>query len=386
MGVYTITVSANNGVGAAVTQTFTLTVSTGADLAVSIAASTSSLLAGTSILYTVVVTNNGPSPAENVTLGLSLVNEPLTTVFQQQIGGPAFTLSMTSTQVADVGGALAAGQTATFQITTLVNADTANGVVLPTTAVVSSPTYDPAPANNSATSSVAVVNAGVVMAPDPFNTALTDLICGTSYASSDSIVVNPASGGAVSVLFNGKSLGTFHPTGRIVMYSGVGNDSLSVNSAITLPAFLYAGSGNDSLTGGSGPNMLVGGSGRDVLTGGSGYNVEIAGTGASRLSAAANSSSLMIGGTLIYDHLEAALESILQEWSSPGVSLSQRVAALESGADSVAINSSTLNLSSVADQLFGASSELDWFLSAPGTNGKTGPTGVLNASSGSIVN
>ena len=82
---------------------------------------------------------------------------------------------------------------------------------------------------------------------------------------------------------DGKSYGTFAVTGRIVAYAGAGNDTIVVNSAITLPAFLYAGSGTDELVGGSGNNVLVGGGGADTLIGGTGHNILIAGTGASKL-------------------------------------------------------------------------------------------------------
>jgi Ca2+-binding RTX toxin-like protein len=292
--------------------------------------------------------------------------------------------------VADTLSSLAAGASATFQIVVLVSADTANGAQVSTAATVTSPTFDAVPANNTATNVVAVVNAGAVMFADPFNPALTDLIVGTSYASNDSVVVNSASGGAVSVTYDGKSVGTFHPTGRIVMYSGTGNDALTVSQSVDLPKFLYAGSGNDTLTGGGGDNVLVGGSGRDVLIGGPGRNIEIAGSGESRLSYVAGSSaggSLMIGGTLSYDHNEAALEAIMQEWSSTTIPFATRVAALKSGVDGVVLNSSTVTLSVAADQLFGSSVDQDWFLSVSGSKtGSLGPTGVLNASSGSQIN
>jgi glucose/arabinose dehydrogenase len=48
-----------------------------------------------------------------------------------------------------------------------------------------------------------------------------------------------------------------------------GNDSISVNSSITLPATLKGGLGDDTLTGGGGDNVLIGGIGNDSLVGGS---------------------------------------------------------------------------------------------------------------------
>ena len=150
---------------------------------------------------------------------------------------------------------------------------------------------------------------------DPFNHALTDLIVGTSVYGNDSAVVNPAAGGNVSVTLNGRALGTFHPTGRIIMYAGMGNDALTVSQSIGLSAFLYAGNGNDTLNGGGGDNVLVGGPGHDSLNGGPARNVDIAGSGLARVTNAAgpNGGSLVIGGATAFDHDETALEALVQE-------------------------------------------------------------------------
>ena len=69
---------------------------------------------------------------------------------------------------------------------------------------------------------------------------------------------------------------------RILAIGGKGNDSITIdetNGAITIPAILIGGNGNDTLTGGSGNDILIGGNGNDVLSGGAGNDRIIGGNG-----------------------------------------------------------------------------------------------------------
>jgi Ca2+-binding RTX toxin-like protein len=58
---------------------------------------------------------------------------------------------------------------------------------------------------------------------------------------------------------------------------GGGSDSISVSSAITLPATLGGNGGSDTLVGGGGDNVLIGGGGSDSLVGGAGTNLLVPG-------------------------------------------------------------------------------------------------------------
>jgi Ca2+-binding RTX toxin-like protein len=132
----------------------------------------------------------------------------------------------------------------------------------------------------------------------------------------DAILVNPGTAaGDVSVQMNGTMLGTFHPTGRIIIHGAAGNDYISVSSQITVPAWLYGDDGNDILVGGGGPNLLFGGTGNDTLYGGKGRNILIGGTGSDMLMGGAGD-GLLIGGTTAYDTNDLALLSIMNEWNS----------------------------------------------------------------------
>ncbi len=60
---------------------------------------------------------------------------------------------------------------------------------------------------------------------------------------------------------------------------GVGNDTVSIDSAITVPATLIGGAGNDTLTGGSGDDQIQGNDGNDTLSGGAGIDTLDGGAG-----------------------------------------------------------------------------------------------------------
>lgn len=104
-----------------------------ADLAVSIVADTATAPAGGPVAYTVTVTNNGGSPAQNVVVSANAT----TTTF----------------------ASMPAGAVETFTFTALIGCDVPNGALFATTASVTSDTADPVPANNSAAASVVVTNA-----------------------------------------------------------------------------------------------------------------------------------------------------------------------------------------------------------------------------------
>jgi large repetitive protein len=337
------------------------------DLAVALTAS-SSTLPGGSIVYTVTVTNNGPSAAQNVTLSDTL---PTTTTFgvQRQTSGAAFTLSNSGNAVSDTIASLASGATASFTIMADIPVATAVATISDT-ASVSSTSTESNSANNTATASTTMTTTGVMLVTDPNVPTETDLVVAGT-AGADNISFASAGAGKVSVTMDGKSYGTFAVTGRIVAYAGAtGNDEIVVSSAITLPAFLYAGSGNDELVGGSGNNVLVGGGGADTLIGGTGHNILIAGTGPSKLystqlgvAASVNGGSILIAGSTSYDHNDSALSAIMAEWGSSD-SYATRVAKISNGSlpGGVALNTSTIVASKAVDELF-ASTGYDWFWS-----------------------
>jgi hypothetical protein len=105
----------------------------------------------------------------------------------------------------------------------------------------------------------------------------------TGTAGPDRISIVPTKvPGTVRVVFNGKVLGSFGPVTAIEVHSAAGNDTVTVDPRITLPATLDGGAGNDRLQAGFAPTVLRGSAGNDELVGVRGRDVFDAGSGRDR--------------------------------------------------------------------------------------------------------
>ena len=137
-------------------DTETTTVSGSADLVVTKTDSPDPVTAGEDITYTIVVTNNGPSDAQNVTL-TDLLPAGTTFVSATQTSGPAFNLDATVPGTLTATRAtFAASASATFTVVATVSPATPNGATITNVANVTSTTSDPMPANNTATETTKV--------------------------------------------------------------------------------------------------------------------------------------------------------------------------------------------------------------------------------------
>lgn len=101
-------------------------------------------------------------------------------------------------------------------------------------------------------------------------------ITGTS--GNDTISVS-SDGTNLNVTANGTNLASDPLSGLIglQMNGQGGDDSITVDSSVTLPTTLKGGSGDDTLSGGGGDNVLIGGVGNDSLMGGAGENLLVPG-------------------------------------------------------------------------------------------------------------
>lgn len=137
-------------------------------------------------------------------------------------------------------------------------------------------------------------------------------------------------------------------------------DTIRGNSAANL---IFGVGGNDSLYGGSGNDILIGGQGNDQLDGGPGNDLLIGGQGRDWLYGQSGS-DLLIGGTTDFDSSEAALLTVLAEWTT-AQPLSVRIDHLTNGgglSGSIVLNQgSTLHGDGTRDYLFGGPGS-DWFL------------------------
>ena len=146
-----------------------------ADVDVSKGLISSSASAGAQILYSIEITNHGPSDAAAVTLSDDV---PANTTFHSfgQLDGPTF--NCTSPNEGDTGttnctiASLARGETAVFVATYVVGA-ASNGTIISNTASATSTTADPNSDNNSETASATVINAPCQLStPDNITTSV----------------------------------------------------------------------------------------------------------------------------------------------------------------------------------------------------------------------
>ena len=151
---------------------------------------------------------------------------------------------------------------------------------------------------------------------------------GTS--GNDTIVLSPVGNTSQNtVKLNGKVLGTYQPTGRMIVHGLAGDDDIQVTGNTNVAMWLYGDGNNDRLKGGAGNDVLMGGDGDDLLLGSSGRDLLIGGTGADRLVGDADDDILIAGFTL-FDINQMALAAVMAEWTSTR-SYNQRVSNISNG-------------------------------------------------------
>ena len=218
-------------------------------------------------------------------------------------------------------------------------------------------------------SSPATLTVGIVAAEMQGTTLV---VGGTT--GKDTITVQPTdTAGDVSVITNGQSQGTFHPS-KVIAYGQAGDDSIQLNAArighstvsLNVAVELFGGDGNDNLTavGNVGTAILSGGAGNDTLTAGSGRSILIGGTGADTLQGG-GADDILIGGTTSWDNNLAALDALIAEWKRTDLSYSARINHLD-GASTGGLNAgyylsaTTVFDDAAIDQLTG-NGGTDWF-------------------------
>jgi Ca2+-binding RTX toxin-like protein len=121
-----------------------------------------------------------------------------------------------------------------------------------------------------------------------------DLVVGGT-TGNEVIAVTAGNKDTVKTRVNGALLGTFNPTGKIVVYGQAGDDRIRVSDRVALPAWLHGGEGSDTLRGTREEDVLIGGAGNDVIDAGAGIDHVDGGDGDDRLLGAAGADILMGG-------------------------------------------------------------------------------------------
>jgi Ca2+-binding RTX toxin-like protein len=99
-------------------------------------------------------------------------------------------------------------------------------------------------------------------------------VFGTNSGSGDNVYIHGGSDSpANTVVFDaGTPLSISDSITGIHVRGEAGNDTFEADSDVTLPLWLFGGSGNSTLVGGAGDDLIVGGSGTNVIHGGDGFN------------------------------------------------------------------------------------------------------------------
>jgi uncharacterized repeat protein (TIGR01451 family) len=178
------------------------TVVSSADLSVTNAASPNPVAAGSNITYTQIVTNNGPSAADNATLSEAV---PANTTFVSLAAPAGWNCA---TPVVGATGSVVCtdlnmpGNTvATFSLVTKVNTGTANGTTITDTATTSSSVTDPNSSNNTASATTVVgTTAGAELSVT--NSASPDPVQAGNNITYAQVVTNTGSAAATGATFS----------------------------------------------------------------------------------------------------------------------------------------------------------------------------------------
>jgi uncharacterized repeat protein (TIGR01451 family) len=229
-----------------------------ADLSITNSASPVPVQVNNNITYAQVVTNNGPSTANSITLTETL---PANTT-AQSLTGPAGWTCNVGTLTCTIG-ALAVSSPASFTFVVKVNAGTAAGTAIGQTATVTSSTSDPNSGNNSATANDVVATATQADLVTTNSASPLAVAAGSNVTYTQSVTNNgPAAALSASFTQNtppntnfqsitppaGWTCGTVPPVGATGTITCTDGSNLAVNATANFTLVLQANAGTASGT------------------------------------------------------------------------------------------------------------------------------------------
>src|SRR5262249_49446651 len=116
---------------------------------------------------------------------------------------------------------------------------------------------------------------------------------------------------------------------RIQVYGQAGNDHITVDHGIVIPAMIFTGAGNNVVQTGDGNPVVDGGGGKIHINGGTGRDLLIGGGGKSTINGN-NGESIIIAGTTTFGDDAEALLNIESEWASNDT-LADRMSKITAG-------------------------------------------------------
>lgn len=214
------------------------------------------------------------------------------------------------------------------------------------------------------------------LTPDPIDPTKMALIVTGDGGDNKIRLRGTSQAGEVEVIVDGQGQGTFRPTGHVIVEGGEGADDIQVTGT-KLPAWLYGGPGNDTLTSGEGDDVLLGGAGDDTLKGGNRRDLLIGGAGSDVLKGQ-RGQDILIAGFTPYDAntvaAQQALDALMAVWTAGAKEgYAARIVQLRDmgvgTGNSVRLNETTVSDDEVSDELHGNSTSAieqpdvsDWFL------------------------
>jgi Ca2+-binding RTX toxin-like protein len=159
---------------------------------------------------------------------------------------------------------------------------------------------------------------------DPAHPHKKALFVGGSEGSDEIRLRKIKESGRYEVRINGKPQGVHRPSGSLFIYGQGGDDVVQLGAAVSIPAVIFGGRGDDRLGGGSGANVLSGGEGDDVLVGGAARDLLIGGLGADRVDGGSGQDILIAGDAGSSGSLWDLI-GIMATWSRSNAAVSLRV-------------------------------------------------------------
>lgn len=152
-------------------------------------------------------------------------------------------------------------------------------------------------------------------APLPFSltNGVLSYVAAATDTKNDVITVTTNAAGQVVFTLNGEAFTVAGNVTGIKIDGGAGNDLIKISTAITAPATLVGGAGNDSLRGGSGNDVLLGGDGDDAVIGRDGQDFILGGNGRDYLIGREDADILISGNTTLS---QAGIDAVMAEWTS----------------------------------------------------------------------
>jgi uncharacterized repeat protein (TIGR01451 family) len=332
-----------------------------ADLAVTKNQAASTVKPGANLIYTITVENLGPGDGQNVELsddipdGTSFVSATGPDGWQGFFPDPE---EFFQTVYFDRNTFSMGDGPAVFTITVKVNSNASLGSVITNHPYISA--YDSPDGNSdnnflNATTTVSntTPSSGVAISvvTDPADSTKKALkIVGTGSGEKIEVLKSGSTQGKATVKINGTSKGTFNFTGHIVVYGGAGNDTISIDTAITRSAFIFAEGGNDVVNGGGGADVAVGGTGNDKLSGRGGRDILFGGSGADTGSGG-DGDDILLAGKSDYDSSIPNLAKLQKEWIRTDKTYAQRVTDIKNGGG---LNGTVKLTKSTADSTIGS--------------------------------